>query len=164
MHYRHPLEHHLNLYISLDYGFDLAYGYLRPHWTSNLETVTPRMGKAQSKDAALHREAFDCFKRCITDPRIPSRRVWDLDSNPVIPYHWRGGDPQLCVPVSHSWFAVDERSNVWTQVKGREWRVRDPSNSCLERVRIELLNHITEMQRLATREYLWLDVLCLRHG
>lgn len=123
------------------------------------------MEKAESDDAALRRDALDPSKKYTTNPQLPPRRVRDLYSNRVIPYHWWGGDLKRCLPISHSWVAEDERSDIWTPINGNEWPVPVPGDSSLEHVRIELLNHAVSDKLpsgLAQERYSWLDVLCLR--
>lgn len=154
------LKFHLTRCISLDYDFGLAYGYLRPHWDSEFDTLAARIDKAESDDAALRRNALDPSKKYITNPSLPPRRVWDLYSNRVIPYYWSGRNLYHCLPVSHSWVAEDQRSGIWTSINGCKWPVPIPKDSSLERVRIELLNYARSYA--LTREYSWLDVICLQ--
>lgn len=165
----HPLlpslRFHLDQCISLDYDFGLAYSYLRPHWYSGFDTLATRIAEAGSNDAALRRDALDPSKKYITNPELPPRRVWDLYSNRVIPYYWWGEGLLYCLPVSHSWVAEGERSDVWTSINGCQWPVPVPEDSGLERVRIELLNYAESRDFPSWRrqpEYSWLDVLCLR--
>lgn len=84
------LELHLARCISLNYDFGLAYSYLRPEWRPNpdFDTLAARRDEAESRDAALCRDALDSSKQLITDPYRSPRRIWDLYSNRVIPYHW----------------------------------------------------------------------------
>lgn len=114
------LEYHLARCISLNYDFGLAYSYLRRHWKSDFDNLAARMAKRESDDAARRRDALDSSKKYITDPSLPPCRVWDLNSNRVIPYYWWGGDLWDCLSVSHSWVAEDERSDIWTPINERE--------------------------------------------
>lgn len=163
-----PLSPHLSYLLSIclhrDYDLGLAYSYLRPHWFSDFTTLAARMKKAESDDAALRKHALDPSEKYITNPRLPPRRVWDLYSNRVIPYYWWGGKLESCLPVSHSWVATNERSNIWTPINRRAWPVPVPNHSTLEHVRIELLNYgqSREWWHGGRKEYSWLDVLCLR--
>lgn len=158
------LKYNLNRCISLNYDFGLAYSYLAPQWFSDWATFATRMDRAEYDDAALRRDAVDASKKFITNPRLPPRRVWDIYSNRVIPYHWWGGNLESCMSVSHSWPGGDKRSDVWSTINGRKWPIPIPSDSSLERVRIELLNHVKLRERRVwgIREYSWLDVLCIR--
>lgn len=109
------LEFHLNRCLSFDYDFGLAYNYLRPHWRSDFRTLK---ATAESNDAIRRRDALDLSKKYITDPELPPRRIWNLYSNRVIPYYWRGGDLRGCLPVPHSWVADTERTGVLTSING----------------------------------------------
>ncbi|GJE88345.1 HET-like protein [Phanerochaete sordida] len=95
----------------------------------------------------------------IRNSHVPPRRVWDLYSNRVLPYHvlphaHPGHIPGNIWTVSHSWVDEAARDLVWTPINGHEWPVPIPRETTLEHIRVELLN--------LGAEYVWLDVLCLR--
>ncbi|EKM56453.1 uncharacterized protein PHACADRAFT_253596 [Phanerochaete carnosa HHB-10118-sp] len=99
----------------------------------------------------------------IVDPKIHPRRVWDLRSNRVLPFHVisrarvlknRNHMPDNLWTVSHSWVDAREREGVMTPINRWQWPVPMPRATSLEHVRIELLN--------LGAEYAWLDALCLR--
>ena len=145
--------------------FGVAYGILRPWWDLDFTTVEQQMTGRRAEDDEIRRNAVD--RSCITNSRIPPRRVWDLFSNRVLPFSAlpRGKAqrdaskiPQNVWPVSHSWVdrADQGDSPIWTKINGAEWPVTIPNKTTLNHIRIELLN--------MGAEYVWLDVLCLRMG
>lgn len=104
----------------------------------------------------------------IVDFWAPPRRVWDLCSNRVLPW-WVMHDENAKMPgsvmysafgldrpgaVSHSWMEPRLRHAVSTPINGHAWPVPIPTDTTLDRVRVELLNN--------TMDLVWLDVLCLR--
>ncbi|GJE99069.1 hypothetical protein PsYK624_153100 [Phanerochaete sordida] len=141
---------------SPDFGY--VYGVLRPYW--NAIDALPKLPDVlfyqEGRVRRMRREAVT--DNYLTDVRVPPRRLWDLYSNRVLPYH-----VLPCAPfrfpynfwtVSHSWVDDDARMQVITPVNGRAWPVPIPRGTSLSHIRIELLNF--------GAEYVWLDVLCLR--
>ena len=97
----------------------------------------------------------------VTKSNIPPRRVWDLYTNRVLPYHAMGfaldSAPRLPTnlwAVSHSWRPASERQHVLTTINGKAWHVPIPKGTTLNTIRDELL--------ILGAEYVFLDVLCLR--
>ncbi|PBK61846.1 hypothetical protein ARMSODRAFT_861712, partial [Armillaria solidipes] len=82
---------------------------------------------------------------------MPPRRVWDLYSNRVVPWHFVRRKPY---PISHAWMEEKDREDMLTPINRREWPVAIPKDANLHLIRIEMLN--------IGAEYAWLDVLCLR--
>ena len=142
--------------------FGEAYGTLRPHWMRNNDfaNVVQWMSDAERKDDRLRNDAIDGAS--IRNSSLPPRRVWDLFSNRVLPFHAiqdsSQSDPsdisRNLWRVSHSWVAESERHGVQTPINGGRWPVPLPCGTTLEHVRVELLN--------MRAEYVWLDILCLR--
>ena len=160
--------------------FGEAYGILRPWWSPSLDpsAVLRDMERLRLKVSELRngaiREPWSPTEKAripswIENSHIPPRRIWDLYSNRVLPFHSlpeaRRFEPESLLSlapslpvnlwtVSHSWVADKDRVEVWTNINGRRWPVPIPRGTTLEHVRIELLN--------MGAEYVWLDVLCLR--
>ncbi|KAK0216692.1 hypothetical protein EDD85DRAFT_782005 [Armillaria nabsnona] len=65
-------------------------------------------------------------------------------------------DLTLPTPISHAWVDADDRVNVWTPINRKEWPVPIPKDTNLNLIRIEMLN--------LGKDYVWLDVLCLRQN
>ncbi|GJE99067.1 hypothetical protein PsYK624_153080 [Phanerochaete sordida] len=134
-----------------------VYGVVRPYWTSDLGVLPDALARRQANDMAMRKDVVaDGY---LKDANIPPRRVWDLYSNRVLPYHVlpppaKGNFPDRLWPVSHSWQDADKRTLVSTPINGGAWPVPIPRTTTLENVRVELLN--------LGAEYVWLDVLCLR--
>lgn len=152
----------LQRYVDDKEDFGTAYGMLRPFWDEDdgFRDLASVMDERRTRDAKMRSAALVGGR--IANPRIPPRRVWDLQSNRVLPF-WvisRPRDaeaiPKKLWAVSHCWVADGERKNVWTSINQEEWRVPIPKDTSLENIRIELLN--------LGAEYVWLDVLCLRQG
>ena len=118
------------------------------------------MSNFQREDNQLREGAI--LGASIRNSKLPPRRVWDLFSNRILPFHairkssqsnpsdildnlWR---------VSHSWVDVSERHDVQTRINGGRWPVPLPRSTTLDHVRVELLN--------MGAQYVWLDILCLR--
>ncbi|GJE97557.1 hypothetical protein PsYK624_137780 [Phanerochaete sordida] len=137
--------------------FGQVYGILRGRWKDDFTKLLPRLAEAQEKDEKLRKDAVrDGY---IADARVPRRRIWDLYSNRVLPFHAipPSAHPMMTrerVTVSHSWVAGDALTQVSTPINGHEWPVPMPRATTLEHVRVELLN--------LGAEYAWLDILCLR--
>ncbi|KAF5384423.1 hypothetical protein D9615_003214 [Tricholomella constricta] len=155
-----PIAIHLQECITRNDDFGTAYARLRPHWYSDFATLQIKIEEAEANDKRARSEALNETKDQIINVEIPPRRVWDLYSNRVIPRWWAAPphEPQkkgkLVVPVSHAWVEIGARVDISTSINSHLWPVPVPSDSSLERVRIELLN--------LDLEYVWLDVLCLR--
>ncbi|KAK0433533.1 hypothetical protein EV421DRAFT_1427413 [Armillaria borealis] len=138
--------------------FGMAYSHLRNIWyTDNWSTMRDVLRSKEEEDREERRKAL--VGNRIVNTWLPPRRVWDLYSNRVVPYwimdtdsdsgchHW----PQ---PISHAWMDDKDRTAVWTPINGYKWPVPIPKDANLNLIRIEMLN--------LGREYVWLDVLCLR--
>ena len=142
----------------------VAYGVLRSWWFHDFRDVLREMTRLKNEDGARRTRASK--GTCLLDVYLPPRRVWDLFSNRVLPYHAirnaldvRGTDaapqpPATVWCVSHSWVAQEHRQNVMTTINERQWPVPIPRDTTLAHIRIELLN--------MGAQYVWLDVLCLR--
>ncbi|KAJ3538893.1 hypothetical protein NM688_g6447 [Phlebia brevispora] len=161
------------------YDFGMAFGRLRTLWfdwigsedhhgdwervlRSDFTNLIQLLEDREQKDEEDRRNAFDRERNLITNPFVDPRRLWDLNSNRVVPIYavhesYLIDEPSSKIwPVSHSWMAEERRCQVDTPINGHEWRVPFPSDTTLDRVRIELLN--------LGAEYVWLDVLCLRQA
>ncbi|KAK0458367.1 uncharacterized protein EV420DRAFT_1229813, partial [Desarmillaria tabescens] len=137
--------------ISKNYDFGTVYGRLRQVWyTEDCSTIPEELCRCEQKDYELRRNALD--GNCIVNPAMDPRRAWDLYSNRVVPT-WIARSDCSC-PISHAWVDDGDRVDVWTPINGHEWPVPIPSVTNLNLIRIEMLN--------LGREYVWLDVLCLR--
>ena len=133
--------------------FGEAYGILRPWWwgsgsdrrlqdpsTALKDMEERRLGISSLRNGAIRESR-------IEDSHIPPRRVWDLYSNRVLPYHvlpetnayYNSISDELWT-VSHSWAADGDRAEVWTNINGQQWPVPIPRGTTLDHVRIELLN------------------------
>ncbi|PBK68157.1 hypothetical protein ARMSODRAFT_937206 [Armillaria solidipes] len=138
----------LEAYITKNYDFGNAYVRLRPIWYSNLTAAV---------EEKLHtHKIWDQPKGVLVGNTIistimPLRRIWDLYSNRVVPWHFVRRTPY---PISHAWMEEKDREDVLTPINGREWPVPIPKDANLDLIRIEMLN--------IGAEYAWLDVLCLR--
>ncbi|GJE95224.1 hypothetical protein PsYK624_114050 [Phanerochaete sordida] len=155
--------------------FGELYGRVRPWWAENPKLSQPPaeiLASQKWRDAEFR--AISHGNHFISNASIPPRRIWDLYSNRVLPYHALLHDHAFdekqsfydkkfqkkyfvhadLSTVSHSWVAEADRVDVWTSINGQEWPVPLPRKTTLEHVRVELLN--------MGAEYVWLDVLCLR--
>ncbi|KAI0026704.1 hypothetical protein K488DRAFT_18211, partial [Vararia minispora EC-137] len=141
----------LQQYIVEGCDFGVIYARLRSGWTPDPILGLQNLRTRKKEDVELRSAAFGIKTRTIIKPSLPPRRVWDLYSNRVVPYYVAS---YLHGAVSHSWMHDAQRHTVHTAINGHEWPVPIPTDTTLERVRIELLN-----LRL---QYVWLDVLCLR--
>ena len=147
--------------IAKSWDLGMLYGYLRPWWFLGLRfaDVLERMKSREQAVAAEEPTIWDDGKLRGYINTAP-RRVWDLYSNRVLPFHAVAPDsendifPSNVWAVSHVWVPETERHNVWTSVNGKEWPVPIPVDTTLDHIRIELLN--------MGAEYVFLDVLCLR--
>jgi hypothetical protein len=146
------LSPQLQTFVDRGCDFGTAYAHLRPRWyCADFNLVRNELAVCEAEDAGLRRSAVDSEKKQIVKPRIPPRRVWDLCANRVIPIWVTRREPQA---VSHSWMSIERRQAVDTPINAYEWPVPIPSDTTLERIRVELLSY--------EAEYVWLDVLCLR--
>lgn len=153
--------------ISQDFGE--VYGRLRTWWnvSRDFNQIRAVLEKAQTRDNEIRRDIIRGSS--IEHARLPPRRVWDLFSNRVIPFHTRYPMAAKTSPrrshihipgrlwtVSHSWVDDRERGTIYTNINGNQWPVPVPSadSFTLGHVRVELLN--------MGAEYVWLDALCLR--
>ncbi|EKM57025.1 uncharacterized protein PHACADRAFT_254506 [Phanerochaete carnosa HHB-10118-sp] len=146
------------------HDFGEVYGTLRSEWSGWRRPEDPAAALARMKkrrDEVQRRRDNAIRGHSIQNSRIPPRRVWNLYSNRVLPFHvmpWANGEGEGCLPddlwtVSHSWVREQDREYVMTVINGRQWRVPIPHGISLDHIRIELLN--------MGAEYVWLDVLCL---
>ena len=150
----------LQTFLNEDFDFGQIYGMLRPWWSEQgalFNLIPQRMLQRKQEDRKMRRSAMD--GECIVNSHIPPRRVWDLYSNRVLPYHALNIPHPHDIPsnlwaVSHSWLHPHLRHFIHTPINQRLWPIPIPSVTTLEHVRIELLN--------MGAEYVFLDVLCLR--
>ncbi|KAJ3551903.1 hypothetical protein NM688_g4441 [Phlebia brevispora] len=124
---------HLQQCIERDYDFGTAFGRLRNYWFDDLVELQETLDARERTDIETRDGNLDLEKNLIIDPHIGPRRVWDLYSNRVLPAFI---------------------TRVAPPINGYEWRVPLPTDTSLDRIRIEMLNF--------GAEYVWLDVLCLR--
>ncbi|GJE93708.1 hypothetical protein PsYK624_098690 [Phanerochaete sordida] len=158
-----PDLHELLVYaLNTSRDFGEVYGMLRGSWPADgdfflaLDRITDRQAQVQRRRDNAQRGT------AIEDSEIHPRRIWDLYSNRVLPFHamlrelYNGNKkmPAVLWTISHSWVEEARRANVNTTINGMQWLVPVPVDTSLENVRIELLN--------MGAEYVWLDVLCLR--
>ncbi|KIP08385.1 hypothetical protein PHLGIDRAFT_117257 [Phlebiopsis gigantea 11061_1 CR5-6] len=176
LHTRYTLDEHPGLATCLQYvaaqccDFGELYGRIRPWWLYDFTNLPEELDSLKTGDEELRRNAVHGDR--IVNPDVPPRRVWDLYSNRVIPFHalcpvypfrfdMRSSPPptRVNIPrnvwaISHGWLNEDERQLVRTTINGKQWPVPIPRETTLAHVRIELLN--------LGAEWVWLDVLCLR--
>jgi hypothetical protein len=140
--------------------FGLAYALLRPRWHLKPSEVMEDILRCQNADRE-HREAA-IENDIVVDPFISPRRIWDLWSNRVVPIWmatpFEGERRKTWIAVSHSWMPPDLRTGVDTPINGHEWPVPIPTDTTLERIRVELLNYTSKLDV----NLVWMDVLCLR--
>lgn len=151
----------LQSYIDRGYDFGRAYGSLRFYWLEDFTKLQQQMDEWEATDRTRRIRAVE--SDYITDLSLPPRRAWDLCSNRVLPWwlfrRWYSRSRTWCGvnnvdAVSHSWVEPSDRLLVSTPINNREWPVPIPSDTTLDRIRVELLN--------LGRQVVWLDVLCLR--
>ncbi|EKM52477.1 uncharacterized protein PHACADRAFT_260917 [Phanerochaete carnosa HHB-10118-sp] len=137
-----------------NYDFGYAYGRVRRGWFCDVDYLHERLNGHAEADSGRRQRAID--DDLIIDPRVPPRRVWDLYSNRVLPFHvLLGADvPRNLWAISHSWVPDSQLQRVWTRINSCMWPVPIPLSVYLSQIRIELLN--------LGAEYVWLDALCLR--
>ncbi|KAK0431812.1 hypothetical protein EV421DRAFT_135438 [Armillaria borealis] len=132
-------------YILKNYDFGTAYGRLRQVWNRNDDSnIQDELLRHEENDREMRQKAL--VGNRIVGPHLPSRRVWDLYSNRVVPWWNVGIWPQ---PISHAWVDEKDRVDVWTRINGKEWPVPIPEGARLNQIRIEMLN--------LGAEYTWLD-------
>ncbi|GJE87937.1 hypothetical protein PsYK624_040200 [Phanerochaete sordida] len=159
------LQNCLAQVLSSSRDFGEAYGTLRPWWSLQAGISFANLfGLMKARRQELRLQWDSAIRDfCITDARLPPRRVWDLFSNRVLPFHtlprWPGDKPVGYIPpvvwaISHGWVDAVNRTTVRTKINGEEWLVPIPAQTSLAHIRVELLN--------MGAEYVWLDVLCLR--
>lgn len=154
------LAHCLRHVTSISQDFGQAYGILRPWWSCDLSQAVQGMTQREAEFTDLRRQLIN--RTSLSTSKIPPRRVWDLYSNRILPFHFlrTSASPSLeefppnLWLVTHSWVADEERYSIWTAINGRQSPIPIPRKTTLEHIRIELLN--------LGAEYVWLDVLCLR--
>ncbi|KAK0491903.1 hypothetical protein EDD18DRAFT_1258433, partial [Armillaria luteobubalina] len=139
----------LNTCILKDYDFGTAFSRLRPFWYDDLTNIEDKLCSRKARDRQMRNDVLVNDK--IISGFLPSRRVWDLYSNRVIPW-WAARIYPLA--ISHAWMEEEDRADVQTPINGYAWPVPMPKDANLDLIRIEMLNH--------GAEYAWLDVLCLR--
>ncbi len=140
----------LETYITKNYDFGNAYARLRPIWYNDLTTVVEeKLRTREIWDREMRQKVL--VGNTIISTIMPPRRVWDLYSNRVVPWHFVRRRP---CPISHAWMEEKDREDVLTPINGREWPVPIPKDANLDLIRIEMLN--------IGAVYVWLDVLCLR--
>ncbi|GJE93710.1 hypothetical protein PsYK624_098710 [Phanerochaete sordida] len=143
--------------------FGEAYGILRPHfrWIQEnghsveaipFEAIIQRCQKKDDCWVDLNEaNAIDGESAARPQPR----RVWDLYSNRVLPFH-------LACPANYNltapWLVTDIRGSavrdlVKTRINSEQWSLSVPHDTSLEHVRVELLN--------MGAEYVWLAELCV---
>ncbi|EKM48790.1 uncharacterized protein PHACADRAFT_266097 [Phanerochaete carnosa HHB-10118-sp] len=147
------------------HDFGEVYGTLRSEWScwQGPEDSAAALTRMKDRCDEVQRKRDNAIRgHSIQNSRIPPRRVWDLYSNRVLPFHvmpWAKYEDDGCLPddlwtVSHSWVREqDRKKSVMTVINGRRWCVPIPRGTSLDHIRIELLN-------MGAR-YVWLDVLCL---
>ncbi|KAK0444906.1 uncharacterized protein EV420DRAFT_1751701 [Desarmillaria tabescens] len=125
----------LEAYISNEYDFGTAYGYLRPIWYDcDLNVIQESLCTCEAMDLKIREEA-------LVDGQITSEGLRMA--------------PRPCLgSLQQSGGAMSLRKNVNTPINGHQWPVPIPKDADLNRIRIEMLN--------LGAEYAWLDVLCLR--
>ncbi len=123
-------------YIAKDYDFGTAYARLRPIWYNNLTTVVEeKLRTHETWDREMRRKVL--VGNRIISTIMPPRRVWDLYSNRVVPWHFVRRQPY---PISHAWMEETDRDDVLTPINGREWPTPIPKDANLDLIRIEMLN------------------------
>ncbi|EKM56985.1 uncharacterized protein PHACADRAFT_254424 [Phanerochaete carnosa HHB-10118-sp] len=153
--------------LSTLHDFGEVYGTLRSEWSywrSSEDSAAALARMKDRRDKVKERRDGTIRGHTIQDSGIPPRRVWDLYSNRVLPFHVMpradreddGWLPSNLWTVSHSWVHEQEREPVMTAINGYQWPVSLPRGTSLDHVRIELLN--------MGAMYVWLDVSCLWQG
>ncbi|KAK0477769.1 hypothetical protein IW261DRAFT_1484026 [Armillaria novae-zelandiae] len=145
-------------YITQGFDFGTAYAHLRPHW-ENISTLEHELSTREEKDGEMRRSVLANDRITMRD--VPPRRLWDLCANRVVPY-WVACDEVEPSAISHAWVAAQDREYVMTSINGCEWPVPMPKGVKLELIRIEMLNVRSNRTPRLVRDYVWLDVLCLR--
>jgi hypothetical protein len=151
-----------------DLDFGTAYAYVRAIWygLKDESDIWARFKYLEVQGATMaSKRQKHMSGEVIKSPfGVYPRRVWDIYANRVVPYHfslaieykvWK----RTHWAVSHSW--TNDMVGLDTLVNGKEWPVPFPTGITIEDVREELIRLIpSDGRRL--REYVWLDVLCLR--
>ncbi|EKM57408.1 uncharacterized protein PHACADRAFT_91720, partial [Phanerochaete carnosa HHB-10118-sp] len=150
--------------LGTSYDFGEVYGTLRSEWSDWqwLGISTEAFSRMKRRRDQVQQRRDNAVRgHSIQNSRIPPRRVWDLYSNRVLPFHiipWADYRDYDCMPgdlwtVSHSWVSEQEREYIMTPINGYRWPVPLPRGTSLDHIRIELLN--------MGAVYVWVDVLCL---
>ena len=107
--------------------FGEAYGMLRPRWSKDSPKVLQDLEEHKRELSELREGAV--VESSIETSYIPPRRVWDLYSNRVLPFHILppGTPPSYLTEnlwtVSHAWAADNDRVEVLTNINGKRWPV-----------------------------------------
>ncbi|EKM57018.1 uncharacterized protein PHACADRAFT_254492 [Phanerochaete carnosa HHB-10118-sp] len=161
------LHDFLDYALGTSHDFGEVYGTLRSlrlewsHWRRPEDSAAALAEMKRRRHKIQQRRNKAIRGRSVQDTQIPPRRVWDLYSNRVLPYHVMPPTefefidfvPDELWTVSHSWVHAQEREDIMTPINGCRWPVPLPRGISLDHIRIELLN--------MGAEYVWLDVLCL---
>ncbi|KZV86932.1 hypothetical protein EXIGLDRAFT_774136 [Exidia glandulosa HHB12029] len=134
------------------WDFGRIFARCRANWSSpDPSEAWQVVDERVERDQRARDSALDSRTNTIVRPALPPRRLWDLGANRVIPTPWW---PSPYAAVSHSWMFDSQLQHVVTAINNYEWPVPIPSDTTLDRIRIELLN--------LGYACVWLDVLCLR--
>jgi hypothetical protein len=163
-------NHSLNPYIdavlqhciSVNYDFGTAVSFVQRFWTRYPHDILSRHDIANNADADMRRNAVI---GSLVKKDTPPRRLWDLHTNRIIPYHWAEmAVEQNVYAVSHSWCDESQLQRIHTRINCGQWNVPIPRSTSLAHIRIELLNLLwsTAVDLEEKPRYVWLDVLCLR--
>ncbi|GJE99058.1 hypothetical protein PsYK624_152980 [Phanerochaete sordida] len=178
---RHCLEHFLHT--SQDFG--QVYGALRRYWTDDLSILLDTLSRQKADDDAMRRDAVQ--GNYLRDSHVAPRRVWDLYSNRVLPFHvlppasgkqppdrfWPGTLysnrvlPFHALPPTSGGELPD---NLWTV--SHSWVAADARASLITPINgrewpvpvpcATTLDHVRVELLNFGAEYVWLDILCLR--
>ncbi|GJE96095.1 hypothetical protein PsYK624_122880 [Phanerochaete sordida] len=147
--------------------FGQAYAHWRTVKNADFSHFLRTLEDRRLADEAMRRDAV--HGTYISNAELPPRRLWDLLSNRIVPFHLvsEGPIPPNIWTVSHSWCHPTARRSIETSINAYQWPVpvpgvldddqktQDPDTmTTLEHVRVELLNY--------GAEYAWLDILCIR--
>ncbi len=140
----------LESYVAQNYDFGTVYAYLRRYWNDDdVASIEHELRTREERDREMRSKVLVHDR--ITTRLVPSRRVWDLYANRVVP-DWVADE----IPwgISHAWVDEKDRMDAMTPINDYEWPAPMPKDANLGLIRIEMLN--------LGAEYAWLDVLCLR--
>ncbi len=106
----------LKPYVERNDDFGTVYAHLRRFWYHyDVAAIQRVLRTREDEDRKMRREVL-VYGR-ITRRDVPSRRVWDLYANRVVPY-WVA-DTFPC-GISHAWVDEKDRVNVMTPINGYE--------------------------------------------